>query len=76
MQTFTQTLDYEFLQARYLLLEVAGILDRLDEAAIHDGGGVREDVRLARIKQAIGQIDAPANQPDRVERILQIFSEP
>jgi len=74
MLTFDQTVSAEFLQSRYLVLELAAVLDRIDEAAAREGR-TAADPRLRFVQQAIEIIAAPAGRPDRVERILRVYSE-
>jgi hypothetical protein len=66
-----QTLDSFFLEARCKLLDVAAILDRIGRGA--GAGGVAEDPRLAKIRQALDVLkDASGG---RAERIQKIFSQ-
>lgn len=74
MLSFDQTVAAEFLQSRYLALELAAVLDRLDEAAAREGRPAA-DQRLRFVQEAIQIIAAPSPRPDRVERILRVYSE-
>jgi hypothetical protein len=67
-----QALDAYFLEARARLLDLAAILDRIDRGP--DVGRLRDDLRLARLRQAIGVL-AEAG-PDRAARIQEVFSLP
>ena len=75
MQTLQQTIEREWLEGRYLVLELAALLDRLDEAAKRDGRNIPADLRLRRLADAIAVIASPSSQPDRAERILRIYSD-
>src|SRR5207248_11800600 len=61
-----QALDAYFLEARSKLLDLAGILDRINR-----GGGL-DDPRLARIRQALEVLHDQSG--GRAERIQQLFS--
>ena len=65
-----QTLDSFFLEARCKLLDVAAILDRIGRGA--GAGGVAEDPRLAKIRQALDVLKGARG--GRAERIQKIFS--
>jgi hypothetical protein len=67
-----QALDAYFLEARSKLLDVAAMLDRIGR-----GPGAAEaaqDVRLARIRQALAVLLDPSG--GRAERVQQLFSRP
>ncbi len=76
MRTFDQTVDAELLEGRYLVLELAALLDRVDEAAAREGRADSRDARLANLKSAIEVIASGGGRPDRAERILRIYSDP
>ncbi len=76
MRTFDQTVDAELLEGRYLVLELAALLDRIDEAAAREGRANSQDPRLANLKSAIEVIASRSARPDRAERILRIYSDP
>ena len=76
VRTFDQTVNGELLQGRHLVLELAALLDRIDESAAREGRGSANDQRLGELRQAIGLIAQPAGRPDRAERILRIYSDP
>jgi hypothetical protein len=65
-----QTLDAYFLEARCKLLDIAAILDRIARGT--GGNGVREDPRLAKIRESLDVLKEPGTE--RAERIQQIFS--
>ena len=73
MLTFDDTLRTELPQARYLVLELAALLDRLDAAAAREGKTAGADARVRRIATAIATLASP--QADRVEDILRADSE-
>jgi hypothetical protein len=60
-------LDSHFLEARARLLDLAAILDRIDR-----GGGVANDPRLAKVRQALEVLHDDSG--GRAERVQQIFS--
>lgn len=76
MRTFDQTVNAELLEGRYLVLELAALLDRVDEAAARERRTNAEDERLRNLKEAIAVIAAKSTRPDRAERILRIYSDP
>ena len=66
-----QVLDLYYLDARCQLLEVAAFLDRIDRG---DASAVKDDGRLARLRAAIDVLNAPQDQPNRAEQLLNLFS--
>ncbi|HEX2972184.1 MAG TPA: hypothetical protein VHP11_07615 [Tepidisphaeraceae bacterium] len=76
MLNFEQTIKNETLQARYLILELAAILDRLDEAAARDSRSAGDDARVKQMAEAIAVLATPSEKPDRAERILRQYSDP
>jgi hypothetical protein len=60
-------LDNFFLDARARLLDLAAILDRIDR-----GGGVANDPRLAKVRQALEVLHDKSG--GRAERVQQVFS--
>lgn len=60
-------LDSYFLEARARLLDLAAILDRIDR-----GGGVANDPRLAKVRQALVVLHDQSG--GRAEQVQQIFS--
>lgn len=66
----SKALDAYFLEARCKLLEVAAILDRIERGS--GAESVRDDRRLAQIRQAIAVLDDAGTA--RAEKIQQIFS--
>jgi hypothetical protein len=66
--TAQEVLDREFLEVRARLIQLAASLDRLDRSE----GSVAADPRLAGIDEALAVLRD--SQPDRAERIQQIFS--
>jgi hypothetical protein len=65
-------LDRYFLQMRHRALNLAADLDRIDRAA--GAEGVRDDPRLAQLKQAIEAL--ADGKPERAERAQMAFSLP
>jgi hypothetical protein len=67
-----QVLDACFLDARSRLLDLAGMLDRIDRGG--DGAALKSDPRLARIRQALGVL--AEGGADRAARVQELFSLP
>ena len=65
-----KALDVYFLEARSKLLDLAGILDRLNRGA--QAAGLENDPRLEKIRQGLEVLHDPSG--GRAERIQQIFS--
>ena len=65
-------LDRYFLQMRHRALNLAADLDRIDRAA--GAEGVRDDPRLAQVKQAIEVL--ADGKPEKIERAQMAFSLP
>ena len=63
-------LDTYFLEARCKLLDLAGILDRIDRGA--GSAELHDDPRLERIRHALEVLHDESD--GRAERIQQIFS--
>lgn len=77
MLTANEVLGTCFLETRCQLLEIAATLDRLDRARAR-GGAVDEtlaDPRLAKIYQSLALLTQRETAPDRVERLLNLFSD-
>ena len=66
----TTALDIYFLEARSKLLDLAGVLDRIDRG----GGSVAADSRHQRILQALSLLGE--SKLGRAERIQELFSLP
>ena len=76
MLTAGEVLDTYYLDVRCMLLEMAATLDRFDLAAESDGNdGVDTDGRLQRIYDSLDLLAQRKTTPDRVERLLNLFSE-
>jgi hypothetical protein len=77
MLNLEQTLAFELPQARFLVLELAAVLDRLDEAAARspDAKAAADDPRLQSLRAALEVLNAKAASADRVQRILHGFSD-
>jgi hypothetical protein len=65
-------LDAHFLEARSRLLDLAAIFDRIDRGS--GAANLRDDPRLALIRQAIGILNERG--PDRAARVQELFSLP
>ena len=66
----TEALDKYFLEARCKLLDLAGILDRIDRGS--DAATAKADARTARIREALSILQSL--NPDRAAQIQQLFS--
>ena len=77
MLTAGEVLGTYFLETRCQLLEIGAMLDRLDRAA-SDGssGDLLADPRLSKIYQSLQLLAERKTAPDRVERLLNLFSDP
>ncbi len=64
-----QLLDLVFLEARAKLIDIAGILDRIDRY------GGAEDYRLRAFYRALEELSRPGGG-DRARRVLTTFSDP
>jgi len=76
MMNPTLVLERYYLDCRCMLLELAATLDRYDRAPSPSGDGKVPDERLLLLRQAIQILSDPRAQPDRVERILHLMSDP
>jgi hypothetical protein len=74
--TFEQTVRAELLQARYLILELASLLDRVDESAARSGCSPADDPIMRQMIDAVKMLAAPSAKPDRAERLLRHYSGP
>ncbi len=81
MLTYAQTTEREFLQARYLVLELAAVLDRLQEAAARDGTPVAaipaqltSDPKLQCLLHSLRLLTPNLPTPNRAEQILNIYA--
>lgn len=66
--TVQQVLDKDFLQIRWLALELAAAMDRLDRATPPG----KDDPRLVGLRKAMEVL--ASHEPDRAERVQLIFS--
>ena len=76
MLTLEQTLQQDFLQARFLLLELAALLDRADLAASRSNASATSHPNLQTILAALQILASPSLQPNRAQQILRLFSGP
>ena len=75
MLNLEQALDSEILQARHLVLELAALLDRLDDAARRaDVSRPDADPRVAALRRALDVLTT-AGPPTRAETILRLYSD-
>lgn len=69
-----QVLDTYYLDARYMLLEIAAMLDRYDAAVTRSGAPAENEVKLATLREAmsfLGDSSAPA---ERAVHLLESFA--
>lgn len=82
MLTATQVAENYFLESRHMLLEIAAHFDRYDAALARDaagggngraaaGGGVG---KIARLREAIEILAAPAAGRERTVALLELFA--
>ena len=75
MLNFDENIRSELPHARYLVLELAALLDRLDTAAGKERVSAGADSRLKALRAALAILNEPTAKSDRVERILRADSE-
>lgn len=66
--TYQEVLDRDFLETRWLILQLAAALDRLDRA----GSPNVDDVRVEQLRQALVVLNG--DEAERAERVQLIFS--
>jgi hypothetical protein len=75
-----EVLDHAFLDVRAMLLEIAATLDRYEDALRRAGSSLplkpEDDPRLEKIYQSLMLLSRPDSDKSRVEKILELFSEP
>ncbi len=77
MLTADQVLETYYPDARWMLIEVAAMLDRYDRAAANDPQSVDpHDPRLESLRGLIRILAEESSQPDRAERMLRLLSVP
>ena len=77
MLTAPKVLDQYYLESRCMLLEIAAMLDRFDRANSSEGNGkAMLDQRLELIYQALHLLAERPTDPNRAERLLNLFSDP
>lgn len=72
MLNFDSIVTREWLQGRYHLLEIAAMLDRMDQAAKREGLCAEKDQRVEQLRNALNII-AQTQDGSRAERILMMF---
>ena len=80
MLTANEVLSTCFLETRCQLLEIGAMLDRLDHAVAENSTGAEAgdalaDTRLAKIYRSLDLLAERQTTPDRVERLLNLFSD-
>lgn len=66
--TYQEVLDRDFLETRWLILQLAAALDRLDRAGSPNEG----DARVEQLRKALGVLNG--DEAERAERVQLIFS--
>ena len=75
MTSLRDTIDREWLTGRFLVLELAALLDRLEAPATADEPAEREDARIDLLHRALAELASPQAAAGRVERVLMLYSE-
>ena len=70
MLNFEDTIRNELPTARYLILELAALLDRLDAASARDGKDAGSDARVMAMRSALSALANPQQSGDRAEQFL------
>ena len=73
MLSAPEVVEHFFLETRCALLNIAATLDRLDRAA--EASAPVDDLRVSQLYQALELLAERAAPNDRVERLLQLFSD-
>jgi len=76
MLTASEVVEKYFLDARAMLLELAALLDRYDRACAQAADSPPKDPRMELLYQALALLADRQTTPDRVERLLVMFSDP
>lgn len=76
MLTASEVVEKYFLDARAMVLELAALLDRYDRACAQEPHSPPEDSRMELLYQALAVLADRKTTPDRVERLLVMFSDP
>lgn len=76
MLTASQVMEKYFLDARAMILELAALLDRYDRARASEADSPPVDPRMELLYKALGILADRTTTPDRVERLLVMFSDP
>lgn len=66
--SYQEVLDRDFLETRWLILQLAAALDRLDRA----GSPNEDDARVEQLRKALNVLND--DQAERAERVQLIFS--
>jgi hypothetical protein len=81
MLTASQVAENYFLESRHMLLEIAAHLDRYDAALAREtrGGNGRGATaagagKIARLREAIAILAAPASGHERTVALLELFA--
>lgn len=75
MLNLQQTVDREWLQGRFLVLELAALLDRLEAVSARQASSGPEDPRIAVLRRAVAELPTAGRGQARTERILAMYSE-
>ncbi|MCS7304087.1 MAG: hypothetical protein NZ602_03130 [Thermoguttaceae bacterium] len=76
MLTALEVVEKYFLDVRAMILELAAFLDRYDRARAQAADSPPEDPRMELLYQALEVLVDRRATPNRVERLLMMFSDP
>lgn len=68
-------LVHELPYARFLVLELAAMLDRLSRPAAGGGSSPLEDPRCDRLREAVRELTVAPTRDNRAETILRLLSD-
>ena len=82
MLTSAQVAENYFLESRHMLLELAAHLDRYDAAVARESSGRgiagatsrAGEGKIARLREAIAMLAAPASGRERTVALLELFA--
>ncbi|MFM7606267.1 MAG: hypothetical protein ACKO8Z_13870 [Prosthecobacter sp.] len=75
MLTPQQVIDTYFLESRCVLLEVAAMLDRYEDAMARSGTPAEKQEKLDGMRRALALLADPTPSATHTERLLEIFAE-
>lgn len=74
MLTPQKVLETYYLESRCVLLEVAAMLDRYDEAVARTGGAAENEQKLEVLHRALALLADRTPSDCRAERLLELFA--